>query len=172
MSHVAVWNRLVYILACTRQTQANLPYFGLESSANGKPVSMDRVMCHLSFVWNCYSSQRIKLFVHQLTNTIHWRKERRGHATPMPTVKTSKSLLLLRIALSVINYCCNIRRINEIWRHNTMADRQEHCTHRATRQHGHRERSLYIFATVRYCSSFSIVAANFQCWLSAETDKQ
>ena len=28
------------------------------------------------------------------------------------SVKTSKSLLLLRIALSVINYCYGIRRVN------------------------------------------------------------
>ena len=44
------------------------------------------------------------------------RIERRGHATLMPAVKTSKSLLLLRIALSVINYCCDKRNLTS--RHN------------------------------------------------------
>ena len=39
------------------------------------------------------------------------RIERRGHATPIQAVKTAKSELLLKIAVSGIN---NIRRINGI----------------------------------------------------------
>ena len=97
------------------------------------------------------------------------------------SVKTSKSLLLLRIALSVINYCYGIRRVNGIWRHRLtillMADHrwadqaeEEHCTtpsgvRGARPRQPKRTEKDRDFASVRYCSS--LVGGQMLCSRSA-----
>ena len=97
------------------------------------------------------------------------------------SVKTSKSLLLLRIALSVINYCYGIRRVNGIRRHRltilVMADHrwadqaeEEHCTipsgaRGARPRQPKRTEKDRDFAYVRYCSS--LVGGQMLCSRSA-----